>query len=149
ETLYFDKEYREVEKIGNLSPVVVSAPQDVEKMIANFVRLAQDWFAKSRTGVKFGLSDLQGRPSGVKKIILYEVAQGEKSVREVPQGAFSSLSELSRAKVYALLPLLPGYDCDLAHLAYSKQHWVLQNSDGQELSAGIACVAKQRQEWIV
>jgi hypothetical protein len=152
EVLYHGDDPGMTERIVTLDPVKVadSSPNGFEQLAGSIAKSIQTYTAKSRPTFSASLDDFTNKSGPIKKVILYEVqAQGVKGSGLRNVGSFDLTATLDKAKVYALLPILAGYDCDLVNLAYSRGGWVLQSSHGtQELTAS-SCQARKFDNWIV
>jgi hypothetical protein len=74
-----------------------------------------------------GSNLMAGRLSEVKDVVFYDLVRGGKGVQHIPLGNFNVnyLSRLDITHTYAVLPLMPKYDCELVELAYER-NWYLR-----------------------
>jgi len=152
EVLYHGDDPGMTERIVTLEPVKVadSSPNGFEQLAGSIAKSIQIYTDKSKPTLTAGLDDFTSKSGLIKKVILYEVqAQGVKGSGFRNVGSFDLTATLDKAKVYALLPILAGYDCDLVNLAYSKGSWILQNPQGTQEITATSCQARKFDKWIV
>jgi hypothetical protein len=152
---YWGGDKAETSKIGTLSPVSISAPAgspNLDILVDELGRFVQDYLSNlpnTKPPISMTLEDIQKGKTQAQTAVLYRMeARGVKGSGAIPLGGFDSTTGLDKSKVYALLPLLSGYDCALAHLAYAGGKWTLQDEDGKELP-DIRCQPKKLERWIV
>jgi hypothetical protein len=137
-----------VGRLKEVHLVDVGQSRELDDLVDQLCRLLQTYSARRRPALAVGLDAMQKGTDY--STVLYQVGQGGiKSSGLVNLGVYLPNSALDKSKVYALLPLVPAYDCDLVRLAYSGDQWVLRDEANNERIPSIACRPKDRQHWIV
>jgi hypothetical protein len=152
EVLYhWNPEHTDTQRIGTLAQVRVAdtpQPHEFDSLVDEVYNFLRSYLSKPRPDLSVGLDTLQKRTDY--STVLYQVEErGVKASGLVNLGVLLPNSALDQSKVYALLPLIPGYDCDLVRLAYSNAQWVLRDEKENKQVTSTTCRAKSLDHWVV